>query len=549
MQHVLEKPSPQEGDEAGILRWWHFAWRSFPEWGICLVIAVIALALNIYRLGEPSVWFDEVLSIERARQPLPVLWQIIFSTQPNMALYYIALHFWLSFTHLFGIQSTEFVVRFPSAIFAVLGSVLLFILGTRFLGKSAGLIATILYMLNIEQLTYAQDTRSYSMELLLVSITWYALFAILSGTTRPKRWWVVFSLTSVLAVYTHVFSGLIFCTQALVFVCLLILPTAWRDVARKQFLAAVINTVIIGILLIPIILASTHAGRTDWMPTPQPTDAVHVLLSVGNGDRPYLVLLAFLCLLGVIGGVVAWWPGVAARLPWIDEQKATCLHQLFPATFAIVCWCVVPFVLSYVISQGKTHLFSARYLIVLVPPLILLAGLSFQVLAILGWRRIQIGLALLSIIIASLLVPTYYQTAEVENWRDAASWVQQQYQAGDGMICYDIDEGCEVALEYYFRTYPRNGVTFPTDSPGAFPWVHYDLTNDPGDPNVATDPKVIAAYGAKHTRIFYIVARLDTDGKVQEMQNAQHWLDSHYHFMKQVETDTVTIRLYDTGAK
>ena len=547
MQHILEKPSSQRGDAKTRQPLLRLAWRVFPMWGMCLVIGCIALAFNLYRLGAPSIWFDEVLSVERARQSLPVLWQIIFSTQPNMALYYIVLHFWLAFIHLFGLLPTEFVVRFPSAVFAACSAIMLWLLGRRFLGNIAGLVGTILYILNFQQLIYAQDTRSYSMQLLLLAIAWYAFFAALSAESHQKRWWIVYSLVSVLAVYTHVFSLLILFTQAIVFACLLILPTPWRGSVRKQFLPAIVTAFATCILLIPILLVSLHGGRTEWLPVPDLNDAVHVLLYVGNGNRPYLLLVGVLCMLGVVGVVIAWLPGVAARIPILaDEQKTARLRSLFPVTFALVCWCVVPFILSYVISQGQTHLFSSRYLVVIVPPLLLLAGLGVGVIGDLGWRRVQIGLVPLAVIIASLVVPLYYQSAEVENWRDAAFWIQQQYQSGDGMTCYNNDQGCQISIDYYFRTYPKKGISFPTDAPGSFSWVTYDLTNDPGVPNDATDTKALASYGAKHQRVFYIVGRLDGDDDVARVQNAQRWLDSHYHFVKQVTTSTVTVRLYET---
>src|SRR6266446_9927826 len=93
-----------------------------PDWLLCLAIGAIALAFNLYWLGGPSLWFDEILSVERARQSLPVLWHIVFSTQQNMALYYVVLHFWLTFTAFLRLPAIESVVRFPSAVFAALGS-------------------------------------------------------------------------------------------------------------------------------------------------------------------------------------------------------------------------------------------------------------------------------------------------------------------------------------------------------------------------------------------------------------------------------------------
>src|SRR5205807_2506633 len=58
-------------------------------WLFCLLVGGVALGFNLYRLGSQSMWFDEILSVERARQSLPTLLQIIWATQPNMALYYV----------------------------------------------------------------------------------------------------------------------------------------------------------------------------------------------------------------------------------------------------------------------------------------------------------------------------------------------------------------------------------------------------------------------------------------------------------------------------
>src|SRR5512138_29229 len=62
---------------------------------LCILVGVVALGLNLYRLGTPSIWFDEAFSVELARQPLPLLWHIIWGPEPNMELYYLFLHFWL----------------------------------------------------------------------------------------------------------------------------------------------------------------------------------------------------------------------------------------------------------------------------------------------------------------------------------------------------------------------------------------------------------------------------------------------------------------------
>src|SRR5947209_1423058 len=225
-------------------------------WILCVLIGGVALAFNLFRLGSKSMWFDEVLSVERARQSLPVLWQIIFATQPNMAFYYIFLHFWLGFTTLLGLNPTEFVVRFPSAIFAALSSVVIFLLGRRFLGLPAGLVGASLYLLNDLELVYAQETRSYALRLLLICIAWYLFLALLTTETRQKRWWACYAFVTVLAIYTQLFSLLILAAQVVTFGVLALLPGSWRSKTRRQFRGFLISLVCIFVFILPLVYAS-----------------------------------------------------------------------------------------------------------------------------------------------------------------------------------------------------------------------------------------------------------------------------------------------------
>jgi mannosyltransferase len=64
-------------------------------------------------------------------------------------------------------------------------------------------------LLNDLQLTYAQQTRAYSMQLLLLCIAWYALFAVITVESHQKRWWICYVGAMTLAVYAHLFSMLI----------------------------------------------------------------------------------------------------------------------------------------------------------------------------------------------------------------------------------------------------------------------------------------------------------------------------------------------------
>jgi mannosyltransferase len=128
----------QSGDKATRPPWWQplSLWLASP-WVLGGLVGSVALAVDLYRLGVPSLWFDEAFSVELARQPFPVLWEKIFGPEPNMELYYLLLHGWLGMTGWLGLPATEWLVRFPSALFAALSTVLVWLLGRRFFGSIA----------------------------------------------------------------------------------------------------------------------------------------------------------------------------------------------------------------------------------------------------------------------------------------------------------------------------------------------------------------------------------------------------------------------------
>lgn len=506
-----------------------------------------ALGFDLYHLGTPSIWFDEAFSVGISSQPLPLLWHLIFGPEPNMELYYLLLHFWLQVTGAFGMIPTEFLVRLPSAIFAAFSTLVFFLLGRRFLGLWAGIVAAGLYLLNDMQLVYAQQTRAYSLQLLLLCLAWYALFVACSREKQRKRWWVGYTLVITLAVYAQLFSALALCAQVVAITGLALIPNAWKTQIRKRFLAFVVSLLACGILTIPLLLISKNGGKSSgWLPIPHLHDILTLFLNMSSNSKIYLALIVVLCGLGLLVSCLAYFPPLAKINTFFlinsSEKEKQGVRQQLPVVLASLCWLLLPVIISYVVSQGHTHIFSTRYLVIIVPPLCLLVGAGVATIRL---PAAKIVLALAMIALALHYTPLYYQNAQVEDWNTASSWLVQQYQPGDGLVCYTNAQGCQISMEYYF-TRDQANIHFDADSPGAFSWENDGPINQGYD--AAVDPAALAAYGAHHPRIFFIVARLSGQSDVFKAQAAEKWLDSHYHFMEQIVTSVATIRLYVTGA-
>lgn len=505
-----------------------------------------ALGFDLYRLGTPSIWFDEAFSVELSRQPLPLLWHTIFGPEPNMELYYLFLHFWLQVTGILGMIPTEFLVRLPSAIFAAFSVLVLFLMGRRFLGPWAGFAGASLYALNYFQLVYAQQTRAYSLQLLLLCLAWYALFVAFTQETHHKRWWTGYALITTLAFYAQLFSALAICAQVVAITGLALLPNAWRVQIRKRFPAFVVSLLACGILSAPLILVSSHGSKaTGWLPVPHLHDILTLFLNIGSNSKIYLALIAVLCGLGLFVSCMAYFPPIARinkfLLINVSEKEEKGGRQQLPVVLALLCWFFLPIILSFVISQGRTHIFSTRYLVIVVPPLCLLVGAGVGALRL---PAAKIILALAMIALALHYTPLYYQNAQIENWNTASYWLTQRYHPGDGLVCYTNAQGCQIAMEYYFTRY-QSDAHFDADTPGAFSWENDGPANQMGY-EAAVDPAALAAYGTHHPRLFFIVARLSGQADALKAGAARTWLNSHYHFVEQIVTPTITIRLYTT---
>jgi mannosyltransferase len=520
-------------------------------WLLCILIGTIALVFNLYRLGTPGIWFDEAFSVELARQPLPLLWHIIWGPEPNMELYYLFLHFWLGLTGFLGLHPIEFVVRFPSAIFAALSSVMVFLLGYRFLGTTAGIVGAGLYMLDNLQLTYAQQTRAYSLQLLLICLAWYALFVLLSQPSHHKRWWICYIAVTTLAIYTHLFTLVILLAQLTAFAGLLILPSIWRAAARKQLLAFIVSLVSIGILSLPMLLVSLHGSKTGWLQLPHLQDIYNLFVIISANSKIYMLILFGFCALGIVVSLFIYLPQGKELLEKFmlyrigDDKHNPMLRQYLPVAFALLCWVIVPVVFSYIVSQGSTRLFSTRYLVTILPALFLLVGLG---VASLRWRVVQIALTLALFLIALHFVPAYYKGAQIEDWNATVHWLQQRYQSGGGLVCYDsdVEQGCQISAEYYLHAYP-SGAHFTGDSPGEFSWTNFGPANPHSGPEAAVDPAALAAYASQHSHFFYIIGRIPNDAAATRAKAAQYWLDTHYHLLSRIVTPTVTISWYARG--
>lgn len=497
-------------------------------------MGLLTFALGLYGAGSVSLWYDEAYSVGLALQPWHVLWHYTWGREANMALYYVLLHVWLGFTGMLGAHPTELVVRLPSIACAALAASVLFLLGRRLLGRMAALVATGLYAVDYLQLYAAHQTRAYSLELLLIVIGWYALCAALQPVSTRQRsrqgWWAVYVAAMTLAVYAHLFSLLIWAAQAVAVAGLLLLPGPWRASARASVRSALLGLAAVLVLSLPMLVdAAIHGGASVWVPPAHPRD-VYAFLLLLSGTTKSLALLGIAVALALLAALLPRLPWVMPRIPphRIDGTGNAGVWRR-STVYVLLCWLLGPVVLSYVTTQQglNLHLFYARYLVVVVPPLCLLAAMG--ALAPRPWL-VRAVLAVLLVVTAANHARNYYATAQSQDFRTPALWLQSRARSGDGIVCAPL-VSCAIPLGYYLRAYP-GPARLDAGAPGHWSWA--------SDNSIPLTTAVLAAYARRHRRIFLVDA---TPGSATSAAS-RRWLDAHGHLVARFTGTTVTIRLY-----
>lgn len=412
---------------AAARRWWAA--------GLAFAILLGAL-LRWHGLGREGYWGDEIISVEVARMPVAQL-LANRAKNHNPPLYFLLLKGWVA---RFG--DGEAATRALSLLFGVLAVPAIALLGAELFSPAAGAWAALLLALSPLHLRYTQETRAYSL-LVLLAILSFLLFARVLRRGRARDIAGLFAL-NVILVYTHLSAWLLVAAQAAAFP-LLARGGPWAPPLRRWWL-----------LQGGILLASAPwwaALAFTWRIVTARKAQIHgVLLGEGGrpedlaaalraiaGSAPALALLAATALLGLLA-----LPGLRAVGPPGERRWR----------LAAGLWLLVgmagPVALALVLPLAV----RARYLIAGLPALLLLAGA--------GLDRVRPAVAR-AVLLAALILPSgaavarqYREPVRVP-WREAFRVVAEGHAPGDLVLLagFSRDTGMNGLVRHYLK---RRGI-------------------------------------------------------------------------------------------
>jgi mannosyltransferase len=446
-----------------------------PVTSVLLLGGILALSvvLDLFRLGARSLWFDETVSVAFAHLPWTTLATVLWHGEANMALYYGLLHLWVG---VFG--DSEFGIRMLSALMAVGAVAALYVLGARMFDRRVGLICALLIAVNAYHIAYGQEARSYSLLVLLVTLSSLAFLRTLERPSRTNI--LLYTVTSVLSVYTHFFAALVLAAQWLSLA--LLKP---RPRVRKAIFGA---AAVIGLLLVPlVIVAMAHPNEADWQPRPTPRAVLDLFYALtGSSPGRYATLLLRAYFVACVGALI-----VGIKRFSVAPFSFSAWRYGF-----LLVWLVAPVALALGISIIKP-IFISYYLIILLPPLVLLAGVGISKIPV------ESGVALALCIFVAMAANEdahYFISPGREDWRGATQYAASRFRPGDGFVFSPAY--LKTPFDYYrVRVFPA-GEPLVT----AFPW-HRSWPRAAGEPTEQQLPDTVLRSLPSHYSRIWLFSR------------------------------------------
>ena len=414
-------------------------------------IFVLGLTLRLYDLGDESFWIDEMEAVRFAN--LEIAGILDMTSQAGYLhppFHFILLHYWI---RILGVS--EFSVRLLSLLFGFSSIPVVYKLGALIFDEETGVIASLISALSLFQIYYSQEARNY---IILGFFTLLSIYFFIRFTKRANiRNIVGYTISSILMIYTHIFSLFVIVMQNIYFFTILIFSK--RNSRKKETDFSLSDWVVTQLFIIlsfsswiPVLLTQTGTGEM-WTSIPTAFSLIDTF-SKYSGSFFVLLLFLSLCLMKIIQFIhskkhkIKIKPKIIYKL--FDSQQNRSLYLISVWISALV---FIPFVVSIFFP-----IYSTRYTI----------GASFafyiliaSIISKLRYKNAKIIVVALIVILSLMNLAPYYSQPNKTQWRQVAEYIDTNanyndlvlfvpgcFYRGESVLC-NIWQNREAVFNYY----------------------------------------------------------------------------------------------------
>ncbi|HEV2762231.1 MAG TPA: glycosyltransferase family 39 protein, partial [Pyrinomonadaceae bacterium] len=223
-------------------------------------LALLYVALRLWRLTDSCLWFDEIFGVHAARHTWGAMLRFLSADVIHPPLFYALLKIWTAA----GGESLLWLRLLPLA-FAAAALVPLVLLcrELRLTGFETNL-ALLLFALNGYLVKYAHEVRMYSLLLLLALCSMWLAVRLRNSTRDSLGQLAAIFVVNLLLVYTHYYGWLVV-AAGLVFLL--------AFAARRKLVRFALTVALVAVCFAPWALGVARAGGSvaqniGWIPRP-----------------------------------------------------------------------------------------------------------------------------------------------------------------------------------------------------------------------------------------------------------------------------------------
>jgi len=405
------------------------------------LILIVAISLRFYGLTNQSMWVDELHTMVETDPSTSwgKLFDYLRCCDPHPPLYFICVKILFS---VFG--HTEGIARGLSAICGVVSVWSMYLLGKEVLNQRLGIIAAWLTCVNYYNIYYSQEARCYIMAFLFTVFSFIYFIRLIRGLQFKNVY--LYSLFTLLLLYSHYYSLFIVAAQALIAFILMFGEKENRKTFLKTF--AVAGAIIgVGFLpWVPFVLEKVNL-TSFWISPPEPSFAISYFSAYfGHNDllKPILVLLLFYYCYQVF----------SESNKELENVKESPLQLSFFISFIAIG---ITYVIPYVRSLIFVPMLFDRYTIVVVP--IFLLAIAFGI-SLIRNRTIHV------VILSTILFLSFIDLSIAKKYYSKSKPIKTQFRemtefiSGDGRLYPIIEERTAWQHGYYLKKYNYNATVF-----------------------------------------------------------------------------------------
>ena len=405
------------------------------------LIAVAALAVNLYRIDHESLFMDEIHQVSCYGLPFAEVAKCAFGTvQPP-------LDYWLGH-FVFKLSTTDFAARLPAALFGV-GSVLLFMLLLQGRIRREILYSlSLLYAISPFQIYFSQEARPYAIAIFFCLVLVFVTEKYLVRRPIGVIGFLTILLVAFLFLLTRTFSPLLI----VVTICAMLGYLAIRHLWLKEFPQLRERLLFLGGLLVALVMyLPTHVRLTQYANRyASGADNIGLGLLLDGLSKFHLQpgINAYLAQMDPIGLFAAPFLIFALIVNFRDFLRGQ-LH-----VFSIVAALLPASLLLQVFVYLAKTSYELRppYLVGVQVLSLLLCAYSLERLWSIEWRPLRFARLVIAAgvaVFALFILHDFETTPKRENWRDLLFTIAAQAKKGE-LVIFDSLSGSRSWKPYMY---------------------------------------------------------------------------------------------------